>query len=346
MISLLVVNYRSSALAEEAIRSARAAARTPLQVVVVDNSCDVAEADALRPHADVVVAPSRNLGYAVAINAGRVHCKGDVIIVSNPDVVFGERAIEKLVSAIDMQRAAVAGPALFWDDAHAWMLPPSELHTASEKLGEALASRSRSFARFRDRRRIAARLQFWSLAQTTETTAISGAVMAIRAADFDSIGGFDERFPLYFEENDFLRRIHARGKRIVYVPSAKCRHLYNQSAGADVAHATTAYAESEMRYLAKWHGGTMARLLKTMERPRMVTLPARLDSAIALPARDVVVEASPLASFETAAGHFPAGSSADVPAEVWDSYRSEALFLRVVDRKTRAVLATYARYRS
>ena len=36
---------------------------------------------------------------------------------------------------------------------------------------------------------------------------LSGAVLAVRAADLDRAGGFDERFPLYFEETDFLRRI-------------------------------------------------------------------------------------------------------------------------------------------
>ena len=55
MLSLLVVNYRSAALAIDAIRSARAATTDELQVVVVDNSCDAAEADALRPHADVLL---------------------------------------------------------------------------------------------------------------------------------------------------------------------------------------------------------------------------------------------------------------------------------------------------
>ena len=44
-IALLVVNYRSSALALDAIRTARAASSRPLQVVAVDNSVDSAEAD-------------------------------------------------------------------------------------------------------------------------------------------------------------------------------------------------------------------------------------------------------------------------------------------------------------
>jgi hypothetical protein len=122
-ISLLVINYRSAHLAAEAIRTARGASSRPLQVVVIDNSSEPAEADALRELADVMVAAPRNLGYAGGINAGRRYCDGEVIVASNPDIRFGERAIDHLVD-VD---AAVAGPALFWDDAHQWILPPAEL---------------------------------------------------------------------------------------------------------------------------------------------------------------------------------------------------------------------------
>ncbi len=346
MISLLLVNYRSAGLAAAAIRSARAATTSPLQVVVVENSADSTEADRLRPIADVLVTPQRNLGYAGGINAGRRHCCGEVIVVCNPDVVFAPACIDEMIAAMDRAGAAVAGPALFWDEAHSWMLPPSELHPATEKLGEALASRSAVWARRRDRKRIAARVRFWSLDRTTETLAISGAVMAIRASDFDDTGGFDERFPLYFEENDFLRRITARRRPIVYVPAARCRHLYNQSAGTEMSAATAAYAESEMRYLAKWHGAAVARLVKRLERPRVTPIAPPAEGPIALPHPQVIVEASPLASFETAAGHFPASGEVDVPADVWSSYRSDTLCLRVIDRTTFRVLATYSRYRS
>ena len=346
MISLVVINYRSAGLAAEAIRSARAATREPLQVVVVENTCNDGEAGHLRPSVDVLITPSRNLGYAAGINAGRAACTGDVIVASNPDVVFAAGSIDALVGALNDRGAAVAGPALFWDDAHTWMLPPSELHTAGEKIGEALASRNATFAGVRDRRRIAARLRFWTITEPVEAHAISGAVMAIRAADFDAVRGFDEGFALYFEENDFLRRVTRSGKRIVYVPSARCRHLYNQSAGSELASATLAYAESEMRYLAKWYGARRASWLKAAERPRVTAMPPRLDGPIALPQTNVLVEASPLASFETAAGHFPASATIDLPPEVWQSYRSEILYLRVIERGTGQVLATYARYRS
>jgi GT2 family glycosyltransferase len=350
--ALVVINYRSSSLALEAIRSARAASREPLQVVVVDNS--LTEAGVLRPACDVLLVPPRNLGYAAAINLARRSVDAELMIVSNPDVVFGPGAIDALDIGVP-----VAGPALFWDDAFTWILPPSDRYTTKERLDYALASRSGAWARARDRRRFFRRVAFWSRTETVRIDAVSGAVMAIRTEAFDRAGGFDERFFLYFEETDFLRRVG----EVWYVPGARCRHIYNQSA-AGSAEATTYYAESERKYLEKWSGRAVTRVIKGLE-SRVVPseIPVIPSEASVIPsvsegsppeeiprfARDDgvmrIVEASPVPTFDAAAGLLMPGGSTDVPAEVWAAYRQEVLYLRVVERASGAVLATYARRR-
>lgn len=342
MISLLIVNYRSAALAIDAIRTARAAACEPLQVVVVDNSCDDSEAMALRPHADTLIASVTNRGYAGAINDGRKSCAGDAIVVANPDVTFASEAIDRLVSELD-STVGVAGPALFWDDSYRWILPPSDLHTAWDALDAALASRSRAWFALRDRRRFLRRVAFWSLDKPSLARALSGAVLAIRTADFDAVGGFDERFALYFEETDFLRRIAAQRKRIKYIPAARCRHLYDQSASQVATEASASYAVSEMRYLEKWNGPFFARAVKRLERPPFFAEPQPLDGPIEIDRLDVVIEVSPLPTFTTAAGHFPIDRSTDLPPEVWAAFRGRELYFRVVERGTAKVRRTYVR---
>ncbi len=337
MISLLVVNYRSAALAADAIRTARAATASPLQVVVVDNSCDDAEARALRPHADTLIVSETNRGYAGAINDGRKACEGEAIVVSNPDVTFAPHAIDELRDAL--RTAAVAGPALFWDDAHTWMLPPGDAYTAPQKLDEVLASRSRAWFEQRDRRRFLQRVAFWSLRETTRTNMLSGAVLAIRTKDFDALEGFDERFPLYFEETDFLRRVRASRREIAYVPGARCRHIYNQSASQVAGDAAAHFAKSELRYLEKWNGPFVARTLKKLERP-MRGHEALDAEMLELDRDDLVVEVSPLSTFSTAAGHFPLQRRVSLPPEVRASIRGD-FYLRAVVRATGEVMATY-----
>jgi N-acetylglucosaminyl-diphospho-decaprenol L-rhamnosyltransferase len=344
MISLVVVNYRSAALAAEAIRSARAATEAPLHVVVVENSCDASEAEQLRPHADFLLVAEKNLGYAGAINAARTHCRGEIVIVTNPDVVFFEGAIDRLVEALEDPHTAVAGPALYWDDARQWILPPSEIHTLRGRVDEVLASRLGYWRARRSRRRLRERLAFWALRMPAEVEAISGAVMAIRLRDFDAAGGFDERFALYFEEIDFLRRVAKSGRRVMYVPAAKCRHVYNQSAGAESARAALLFAASEEAYFAKWYGRLVYRAIKRFERVLPPPTHPRCPDRLELPdGGDLVVEASPLASFDPAAGHFPTGRTVTLPPEVARAYRGDVLYLRAVERDSGRVLFSCVR---
>lgn len=331
MISLLVVNYRAAALAAEAVRTARAATSKPLQVVIVDNSCDAREAEALRAFADVLLVSETNRGYAGAINLGRRSCEGETIVVSNPDVTFASNALDLLID----HDAAVAGPALFWDDAHEWMLPPGDLMTGREKLDEVLATRSHAWREQRNRRRFLQRVKFWSLRETTPVRMLSGAVMAIRTKDFDALGGFDERFALYFEETDFLRRVSAARKRIVYVPRARVRHMYNQSASQVASEAAARYAQSELRYLEKWNGPFAARTLKKLEKPMPHVDAPLLREPVTFDRNDILIEASPLSTFTTAAGHF--GNTMARPDARWTG----DLYVRAVERSTGTVLGTY-----
>ena len=328
-LSLIVVSYRSASLAIEAIRSARAAAAAPLQVIAVDNSVDAKEAEALRPHADVLIASERNLGYGAAVNRARAKADGEILIVSNADVVYGAGSIDQLADA----DGEMCGPALFWDSAHTWFLPPSDLHTAGETIDAALASRWKRWERSRDSHRIRKRIAFWSLTQPVSVQAISGCIMAIHTSAFDRLSGFDERFHLYFEETDFQRRLRSG---IVYVPAARCRHIYNQSAGVS-DFAAAEFAKAEMNYLSKWGG----RWAKSFERPRVPMTFQTLDGDIAIERSGLMVEASPVPSFETAAGCFPTSSTVALTADIRDAYRGGELFLRVIDTATARVLRGY-----
>jgi len=122
-----------------------------------------------------------------------------------------------------------------------------------------------------------------------------------------------------------------RGKRIAYVPDAKCRHLYNQSAGHDSATAGAAYARSELQYLEKWSGPFAARLLKRLERAPKAIGAQRLEGPITVEGDNRLVEVSPLPSFATAAGCFmPRAGSVELPPEVWRTVRTP-LYFRIVE---------------
>ncbi|HEY5610318.1 MAG TPA: glycosyltransferase family 2 protein [Thermoanaerobaculia bacterium] len=341
--SLLIINYRSASLTRDAIRTARAASQDPLQVVVVDNSCDPAESEALRGvDAEQVVIADRNLGYAGGINRGAAKCQGDALIVANPDVLFRPRSIDLLVAALT-PHVAMSGPAFTWDDADRWFLPPAEMMTAATKLSEILGAHFATFRRMRDRARTRERIRFWSNPSPRDVPALSGAVMCFPRSLLDEIGPFDERFPLYFEEIDFMRRIRQSGRALLYVPAAICRHLYGQSSGEEEA---STYTLSEVEYLRKWEGDGFIRLMRWLGSGDRASLPTALlgpDDPLTLPGTpsDYLVEVSPEGRFSSAAGHFPVARSVHIPGESWKTYRAGELFARVVEKTSGAEVSAW-----
>lgn len=55
---------------------------------------------------------------------------------------------------------------------------------------------------------------------------LTGSAMMFRREAFSDIQGFDEKYPLYFEDQDLCRRMWAKGWQVSYVPSAKMIHYY------------------------------------------------------------------------------------------------------------------------
>lgn len=338
MISLLIINYRSAALAADAIRTAREASSVPLDVVVVDNSLDPDEAEALRGTCDSLIVSTSNRGYAGGINDGMKVCRSDRIVIANPDILFDARAIDELVEPLG--NVAVTGPGLFWDDAFRWHLPPGDLSTGREKLDQMLAARSAEWREQWDRRRIRRRIAFWSAAKTRRVSMLSGAVLAVRRDAFARVSGFDERFALYFEENDFLRRVAEQRLPIAHVPGARCRHIYDQSASKVAEESAARFAESEQRYLDKWNGPFAAGLLQRLARPLSArpAVPWQRQEPVPAPPGGLI-EASPLPTFATAAGCFAQGDTA-IPDEILRSLRGD-LYVRVVEPASARVVATY-----
>lgn len=344
-ITLVIVNYFSAALARAAISSARATTRSPLRVILVDNSVDEREADELQSAgADELIVSPHNSGYSGGGNLGVAAARSPVVVVSNPDVVFGESCLDLLAERVGGD-VAVAGPAFHWDRGGRWLLPPADLLTAGEKLSQAIAATLSVANRSRGRARLRRRLAFWRRAEPGPIEAVSGAVMAIDRRRFETVGGFDARFALYFEEIDLVRRLRARGGAVWYVPEARCRHIYNQSAAVDPGSGAK-FLRSEAIYLRRWAPFALPLVAIARNAGRLEdagAIDVAHDAPIALPSpdREWLVEATPLASFESAVGCLASGPELAFPGEVWSDFRSPTLHVRMVDPVTLEVVRRY-----
>ncbi len=258
MISAIIVSFRSAPLAARAIVSLREDSLRSgerLETIVVVNSQDEAEVRTVSDVADVTIDAGRNLGYAGGLNQGIAAARGDVLFLMNPDVTVLPGAVAALAAAVRTSSLVLAGPATFLDPEAAILIPPFEepgpLDLARRRLALEPDASPRVFARrLRRTLRAAAAL---SRGEAFAVSAIPGALMAVSRRTFETVGPFDEGYRLYYEENDWQRRLRRAGGSLLMVGAARAVHPYGRSTAQEPSVATW-FAASEKRYFAAHFG--------------------------------------------------------------------------------------------
>jgi GT2 family glycosyltransferase len=347
LISAVFVSYRSADLAARAIESLRADAANAslaLETIAVVNSGDEEEARALEQAADLVVTPGRNLGFAGGLNAGIGVARGEILVLANPDVVVRAGALPALTAEARSPLVA-AGPALFLDGGETLHLPPAEephpFELARRRLPEA-GARAAFRRRFWRARHAAAGAE---RGETRPATALSGAFVVVSRRTLERVGPFDEGYVLYFEENDWQRRLRRAGGRLAHVGAARVVHRYNQSARLE-PRAAGWFAASERRYFETHFG---ARGLRALDALATAAPPGAAGNPVPAPlaggvlffdAPSAAIALSPLRDFGSfALDPHASGGSWRPPEGVLRSFGGATWYARAVDVATGRVLA-------
>ncbi len=260
--AVIVVNYRTASLTESAVRSALGSGAA--EVLVIDNASadDIGHRMAALGDPRVrVVSNDRNLGFGAAANRGASLTESEVVIFLNSDAVLGAGAVAALVDEVDMfEGRAIAGPLVLNPDEtiqrSVGLLPrPDDLTVRALGLhvvAKAIA-RLPIVGRFLRSTSIGREYEAARQQRATEVTMISGACLAVDRGKFVQLGGFDDRYFMYFEDADLCRRARAAGWRIRFVPDAVVHHLVAGSTGRDY-HFGPLHGPSMVVYLGRWYG--------------------------------------------------------------------------------------------
>ncbi len=339
VISAVLVSYKSGALAARACESLRvdaALSGLALETIAVVNSDDAAEARALEGAADRVLVPGRNLGYAGGLNAGARAASGEILVLTNPDVLVRPGALAALAGAA-REGLVAAGPALFLDEGETIHMPPAEEPHPFALARRRLAGTPAAFRR--GLRRAALAADAAARGETRAVEALSGALVAVSRATLERVGPFDEAYALYYEENDWQRRLRKMGGALRCVGAARVVHAYNRSARLE-PRAAAWFAESERRYFTAHFGARGAAALDALAAhapPPRAPAPAG-SGALRLP-RAAAVALSPLADFSSFAFVPRAEAGAWRPAEdVVAGFGGAPWYARAVDPATFEIL--------
>ncbi len=217
LVSVVLVNYKGLDDTLEAISNLQlvAVGSHKTEVIVVDNASGDGSLERIRgvaPHVRLVQS-KRNLGFAGGCNLGVEHARGEFIAFLNndakPDKFWITAALQRFEESDEI--GAVASKVLDWDgnlvdfigSGLTWFGMGYKPHTGFPVPRQANQAKDVLFG--------------------------TGSAMFVRRSVFDELGGFDERYFMFFEDVDLGWRLNLLGYRFVYEPKSIAFHKHHAS---------------------------------------------------------------------------------------------------------------------
>jgi hypothetical protein len=226
------------------------------------------------PQVELVRNPS-NSGFAAANNLALEKVSGRYVMLLNPDAELHPHAVQRMVEFADAHPdAAVIGPKLLNSDG------------TLQKNGRKFPTFAREFLHITKLyRRLGEKFDRkyeWGrddFEQTTEVDSVCGACMLVRCAAFrcsgvpcsetcshhsPPVGLLDSRYFMYYEEDDWCRRMKQAGWKVYYFAEAQVTHHHGQASGKiGLSKMRIAYA-SQYLFFRKHHGLGQALLIRAL----------------------------------------------------------------------------------
>jgi GT2 family glycosyltransferase len=231
-LSIVIVNWNGGRLLRRCIESiAQSPPSVAYEIVVVDNASSDGSVGWLGsddPKAALagatlrVIANRENVGYGRANNQAIAESQASLVLLLNADTEVRPGALDTLVATLGAHpRAAACGPRLLNTDGSlqpsVWPNPPTpwEIIVAGLGLWRLVPPRARGEWLLG---------RHWDHARRRIVPGLFGAALLVRRPVFSRVGGFDERFHMYGEDDEWCLRVRRAGWRLLFEPSAVVVH--------------------------------------------------------------------------------------------------------------------------
>ncbi len=232
-IALSVVSHAQNRLVNQLLDDLAQLHPTGLSIIVTQN---VPDADALAAgQCAEVITNDRPKGFGANHNAAFRRCSSPYFCVVNPDIRLDTDPLPELVRVLRPAHRGVAAPRV----------------CDPEGRTEDSARRFPTVARLTRKLVSAAGGPDYPVDRgPLEVDWVAGMFMLFRSDAYREVGGFDERFFLYYEDVDICRRLRSRGLRCVYQPETSVIHDARRASRRD-PRLMTVHAASALRYLTR-----------------------------------------------------------------------------------------------
>lgn len=170
-------------------------------------------------------------------------------IVINPDIIIDESTIESLTSFMDQNPdIGIVSPKILNEDGSI-----QHLNKRYPTISDLFARRfiPKSLQSLIQNRLDRYEMKDVGYDDVCDVDCISGCFMFCRTEVLKSVGGFDDRYFMYFEDFDLSRKIQLAGYRTVYCPHATVTHLWERASHKSLKMMWV-FIVNMSRYFNKW----------------------------------------------------------------------------------------------
>lgn len=271
-LSIIIVNYEVKEKVLECIKSIYdAKSKTEFEIIVADNGDTESIQNVLKKYFPKViyVKSHKNLGYGGGNNLGATYARGKYLFILNPDTLVFKNTLDELVKFLDKNRdVGIVSPLLVDEDKNPFALQGARELTPFRGI-VCLSFIEKLFPNNHFSRKYW--LKDWKHTQLKEVDVCPGTAFMISKKLFNEFGGFDEKFFLYFEENDISNRVRRLGYKIYILTKAKIFHEVGAST-KQLQNSNYFFLKSRYLYFKKYYGITKALLVESFLRINKLSL--------------------------------------------------------------------------
>ncbi|WSE29434.1 glycosyltransferase family 2 protein [Amycolatopsis rhabdoformis] len=254
-LAVVTVTYFPGEMLEKFLDTLEKATDREVRVVVADNaSTDGGPEQAAERENVTLVSIGENVGYGTAANRGVAALDDSYgwVVVVNPDLEWEPGSLDALLEVTERwPRGGAFGPLIH--DLDGTVYPSARLLPSFGRgIGHAVFAKVWPGNPWTRQYR-----QENATPQERTSEWLSGSCQLFRREAFDSVGGFDTRYFMYFEDVDLGDRLAKAGWLNVYAPSSSVMHIGGVSTARVSKKMLRAHHASAYRYLADRHPGVL-----------------------------------------------------------------------------------------
>ncbi len=247
MVTGSIVTYNNMSTIDETLKTLYEYTKDiDFKLYVVDNDSTDGTVEYIKENYQQVeiIALNENIGFGAGHNKAIRLVDSDYHVIINPDIVFIENSIKKMVDYLESNEdIGVLSPKICFPDGREQILGKKDPHfkyiLASRLRGDEPGDLLKKYA-----------MLDCDLTKPTDIENASGCFMVFRTPLLKKIDGFDERYFMYFEDADITREAR-KYSRVVYYPEAVVSHVWNRDSKHNFK-LLAIHIHSMLKYYWKW----------------------------------------------------------------------------------------------